>query len=169
MAFHYGGRGFKCVVARPFNHIGPGQNPGFLVPDAAQQIIACEKGGQSEISVGNLDAKRDYTDVRDIVRAYRLLLEKGKGGEIYNICSGKSVSGHDIVDGLIEGRRLPGAAKTGSGAHAPVRQPRYLRRQLQTCRSYRLEAGNHPGRLPWQTSSPTGAAVRINRPYRAGI
>ena len=67
-------------MARPFNHIGPGQNPGFLVPDVAQQIIACEKGRQSEIMVGNLDAKRDYTDVRDIVRAYRLLIEKGESG-----------------------------------------------------------------------------------------
>ncbi len=112
MSFHYGGRGFECVVARPFNHIGPGQNPGFLVPDVAQQIIACEKGEQSEISVGNLDAKRDYTDVRDIVRAYRLLIEKGKGGEIYNICSGKSVSGHDIVDGLLK----------AAGSQAPLKQ-----------------------------------------------
>ena len=51
-----------------------------------------------EVKVGNLDAKRDYTDVRDIVRAYRLLLEKGESGEIYNICSGRSLSGHDLLD-----------------------------------------------------------------------
>lgn len=102
MAFHYGLRGFECIVARPFNHIGPGQNPGFLVPDIAQQIIAAEKGGQPEIMVGNLDAQRDYTDVRDIARAYRLLLEKGRNGETYNICSGKAVSGHDMVAGLLK-------------------------------------------------------------------
>jgi GDP-4-dehydro-6-deoxy-D-mannose reductase len=102
MAFHYGLRGFECIVARPFNHIGPGQNPGFLVPDVAQQIIAAEKGGQNEIMVGNLDAQRDYTDVRDIARAYRLLLEKGVSGEIYNICSGKAVSGNDMVAGLLK-------------------------------------------------------------------
>jgi len=112
MAFHYGLREFECIVARPFNHIGPGQNPGFLVPDIAQQIIACEKGEQSDISVGNLDAKRDYTDVRDIVRAYRLLLEQGKGGQIYNICSGKAVSGHDMVSGLLK----------AAGSAAPLRQ-----------------------------------------------
>jgi GDP-4-dehydro-6-deoxy-D-mannose reductase len=118
MALHYGGRGFECVVARPFNHIGPGQNPGFLVPDVAQQIIACEKSEQSEISVGNLDARRDYTDVRDIARAYRLLLEKGKSGEIYNICSGKSLSGHDIVDGL----------QKAAGSSAPLKQdPKRMR------------------------------------------
>lgn len=102
MAFHYGLRGFESIVARPFNHIGPGQNPGFLVPDVAQQVVASEKGGQSEIMVGNLDAQRDYTDVRDIARAYRLLLEKGVSGETYNICSGKAVSGHDMVDGLLK-------------------------------------------------------------------
>lgn len=101
MARYYGLRGFDCVIARPFNHIGPGQNPGLLVPDIAQQIIECEQGKRAEISVGNLDSQRDYTDVRDIVRAYRLLLEKGKGGETYNICSGKPVSGHDIVSGLL--------------------------------------------------------------------
>jgi GDP-4-dehydro-6-deoxy-D-mannose reductase len=101
MAEYYGLRGFECVIARPFNHIGPGQNPGFLVPDVAQQIVEIEKQKTGELSVGNLDAKRDYTDVRDIVRAYRLLLEKGVGGKTYNICSGKSVSGHDIVSGLL--------------------------------------------------------------------
>ncbi|MGH7194758.1 MAG: GDP-mannose 4,6-dehydratase, partial [Candidatus Saccharimonadales bacterium] len=112
IALHYGLRGFECVIARPFNHIGPGQNPGFLVPDVAQQIIACEKGGRSEILVGNLDAKRDYTDVRDIVRAYRLLLEKGESGQIYNVCSGKAVSGHDMVAGLMK----------AAGSEAPLKQ-----------------------------------------------
>jgi GDP-4-dehydro-6-deoxy-D-mannose reductase len=112
MAHYYGLRGFVSIVARPFNHIGPGQNPGLLVPDIAQQIIACENGKASEISVGNLDSKRDYTDVRDIVRAYRLLLEKGTSGETYNICSGKAVSGHDIVAGLME----------AAGSHAPLKE-----------------------------------------------
>jgi len=95
MAHYYETRGFETVIARPFNHIGPGQGPGFIVPDLAQQIVA---GGK--VLVGNLDAKRDYTDVRDIVRAYRLLLEKGRPGEVYNICSGSPLSGHDILDGL---------------------------------------------------------------------
>lgn len=112
MALHYGLRGFECIIARPFNHIGPGQNPGFLVPDVAQQVIACEKGEQSEILVGNLDAQRDYTDVRDIARAYRLLLEKGKAGETYNICSGKAVSGHDMVAGLLK----------AAGSNAPLKE-----------------------------------------------
>jgi GDP-4-dehydro-6-deoxy-D-mannose reductase len=112
MAQYYGRRGFTSMIARPFNHIGPGQNPGFLVPDVAQQIIRCEKGEAEEILVGNLDAKRDYTDVRDIVRAYRLLLEKGESGETYNICSGKAVSGQDIVDGLLK----------AAGSDVPLKQ-----------------------------------------------
>ena len=100
MAQYYETRGFETIIARPFNHIGPGQNPGFIVPDIAQQIVGIEKGFQKEIKVGNLDAMRDYTDVRDIVRAYRLLIEKGRSGETYNICSGKALSGHDIMQGL---------------------------------------------------------------------
>lgn len=100
MAYYYRCRGFEVIVVRPFNHIGPGQGPGFLVPDLAKQIIEAEQGGSHQITVGNLDAKRDYTDVRDIVRAYRLLLEKGRPGELYNLCSGRPLSGHEILDGL---------------------------------------------------------------------
>lgn len=101
MAQYYERRSFEIIIARPFNHIGPGQNPGFIVPDLAQQIVAFERGKTAEVMVGNLDAKRDYTDVRDIARAYRLLLKKGHPGETYNICSGLSHSGHDILKGLL--------------------------------------------------------------------
>lgn len=97
---YYGLRGFNITVARPFNHFGPGQGQGFIVPDLANQIIEVKKGRKSEVQVGNLDAKRDYTDVRDIVKAYRLLVEKGRSGEIYNVCSGTSHSGHEILNGL---------------------------------------------------------------------
>jgi GDP-4-dehydro-6-deoxy-D-mannose reductase len=102
MAHYYHGRGFESLVVRPFNHIGPGQGPGFLVPDLAMQIVAAEKGGPQEVLVGNLDAQRDYTDVRDIVRAYRLLLDKGRAGEVYNLCSGQARSGHEILKGLLD-------------------------------------------------------------------
>lgn len=102
MAGYFGQRGFECIIARPFNHIGPGQNPGFIVPDIAQQIVTHEKGESDTIMVGNLDAERDFTDVRDIARAYRLLIEKGVAGETYNICSGKALSGHDILNGLLK-------------------------------------------------------------------
>jgi GDP-4-dehydro-6-deoxy-D-mannose reductase len=101
MAQYYQLRGFDCVIARPFNHIGPGQGLGFIVPDLAQQIIAAKNSDNKEIKVGNLTAKRDYTDVRDIVKAYILLLEKGRSGEIYNVCSGKSLSGKELLAKLL--------------------------------------------------------------------
>lgn len=102
MAHYYNQRGFECIIARPFNHIGPGQNPGFIVPDLTKQLVEFEKGISKKVLVGNLNAKRDYTDVRDIARAYRLLLDKGRSGETYNICSGAALSGHDILSGILE-------------------------------------------------------------------
>jgi GDP-4-dehydro-6-deoxy-D-mannose reductase len=102
LAGYYGVRGFEYVVARPFNHIGPGQNEGFLVPDLAKQVAEAEKSGAETFGVGNLSAKRDFTDVRDIVLAYVALLERGKNGEVYNICSGRSVSGEEILNELLK-------------------------------------------------------------------
>jgi len=100
LATYYGGRGFEYIIARPFNHIGPGQGLGFLVSDLAKQIVDIEQGNAKEVLVGNLDAERDYTDVRDICRAYLLLFEKGISGQTYNICSGKSLSGNQILEAL---------------------------------------------------------------------
>jgi GDP-4-dehydro-6-deoxy-D-mannose reductase len=102
LAAYYATRGFECIIARPFNHIGPGQGLGFIVPDLTKQVIEAEKGTQKEVMVGNLDAERDYTDVRDIVNAYRLLLEKGHPGETYNVCSGTPHSGHEILRGILK-------------------------------------------------------------------
>lgn len=101
MALYYSLRGFDVVIARPFNHIGPGQNLGFIVPDLTKQLVDVERGVAQDIQVGNLEAKRDYTDVRDIATAYRLLLENGKSGETYNICTGNSRSGQEILDALL--------------------------------------------------------------------
>lgn len=101
MGMYYHNRGLECIIARSFNHFGPGQGPGFIVPDLAKQIIEIERGQKNKIKVGNLDAKRDYTDVRDIARAYRLLIEKGTPGEIYNVCSGTTHSGDEILNKLI--------------------------------------------------------------------
>ncbi len=90
------------VRLRPFNHIGPGQREGFVVADFAKQIAEIEAGKKEpEISVGNLDAKRDFTDVQDMVRAYELAIQKGKAGEVYNIGSGKSRKIKDILDTLL--------------------------------------------------------------------
>ena len=87
---------------RPFNHTGPGQEPGFAAPDFARQIVRVEAGLQEPvIRVGNLTAERDFTDVRDVVRAYVLVMEKGASGGVYNVCSGKAVPIRAILDGLL--------------------------------------------------------------------
>jgi len=81
------------IRLRPFPHTGPGQSPTFVLPNFAQQIAKIEKGKQEPILwVGNLEARRDFLDVRDVVRAYSLAQEKGEPGEAYNICSGKMFS-----------------------------------------------------------------------------
>lgn len=95
--------GLDIIMVRAFNHIGPKQALGFAVSDFSKQIIDIEKlNVKGKIHVGNLSAKRDFTDVRDIVKAYRLLLENGKNGEVYNIGSGKIFSLEDILNKLIK-------------------------------------------------------------------
>ncbi len=92
----YKSYGLKVLRTRTFNHIGPRQNDRFVVSNFAKQIALIETGKQKPvIEVGNLNAVRDFTDVRDIVTAYWLCTEKGVPGEIYNICSGK---GHKIAE-----------------------------------------------------------------------
>jgi len=90
------------VTARPFNHSGPGQSPGFVLPFFAHEIAAIELGQRTPvIRTGDLNVRRDFTDVRDVVRAYVLLLEKGIAGHTYNICSGKACLLSDALDYLL--------------------------------------------------------------------
>jgi GDP-4-dehydro-6-deoxy-D-mannose reductase len=90
------------VRTRGFNHTGPRRPPVFVCSDFAKQVVDIEKGlKEPVIHVGNLAAKRDFTDVRDTVKAYFLALEKGKSGEVYNICSEKSWSIQKVLDMLI--------------------------------------------------------------------
>ncbi len=91
------------VRVRPFNHAGPRQSPQFAIASFAQQIARIEGGSQApRLKVGNLDARRDFTDVRDVVRAYVLAMEKGKPGEVYNIGSGTARRLKDIVMQLLK-------------------------------------------------------------------
>lgn len=89
------------VFTRSFNHIGPAQNKGFVVADFASAIVAIENGADPIIEVGNIESYRDFTDVRDIVSAYRLLLEKGRSSEIYNVGSGNVYKIEEILHKLI--------------------------------------------------------------------
>ena len=92
----------KTLRVRPFNHVGPGQSPNFVIATFAKKIAEIEKGKMEPVlTVGNLDAKRDFTDVRDVVKAYELLMEKGEFGDIYNIGSGVSYKISDILDRLL--------------------------------------------------------------------
>ncbi len=94
--------GIRSVRARPFNHTGPGQTTTFALPNFARQVALAEAGrSEPVIEVGNLEAVRDFLDVRDVVRAYLLLLEQGKPGEAYNICSGLPRSMQSLLDVLL--------------------------------------------------------------------
>jgi len=94
--------GIKIVTARPFTHIGPGQSGRFALSSFSKQIAEILLGIRDPvIMVGSLDSTRDITDVRDVVRAYKLLLEQGFNGEIYNICSGHEVTMQSLLEKLI--------------------------------------------------------------------
>lgn len=94
--------GLDLMMVRAFNHVGPNQIPQFVVADFCSQVAAIEKGKQTpEIHVGNLSAKRDFTDVRDVVAAYAMIIEKGKTGEIYNVGSGKAIAIDEILNRIL--------------------------------------------------------------------
>jgi len=100
--------GVDAVVTRAFNHIGPGQDERFGVVAFALQIARVAAGGAPRVLVGNLDASRDFLDVRDVCEAYALLLEGGgAAGEIYNVCSGTATTMREILRRLIELSRVP--------------------------------------------------------------
>ncbi|HEX9530333.1 MAG TPA: GDP-mannose 4,6-dehydratase [Acidimicrobiales bacterium] len=89
------------IRVRPFNHVGPGQSPDFVLSALAQRLVEAERTGAPSITVGNLAARRDFTDVRDVVRAYRLLVCGGQAGAVYNVCSGRDLSIAELADELV--------------------------------------------------------------------
>lgn len=98
----------SIMRARPFNHIGPGQSASFVAPAFALQVARIEAGQQEPvIRVGDLNARRDFTDVRDVVRAYRLIIERGTPGAVYNVASGVAHSIREVLDGLLSHSAVP--------------------------------------------------------------
>lgn len=93
--------GLHICMTRSFNHGGAGQQPGFMIPDFASGIVQVERGEADCLRVGNLTSRRDFTHVKDVVRAYRLLAERGQAGEVYNVGSGEAYSAQDILDRLV--------------------------------------------------------------------
>jgi GDP-4-dehydro-6-deoxy-D-mannose reductase len=123
LAACFSGR-LHVVVARAFNHIGPRQTADFLASAVAQQVAEIERGVRDpEVRVGNLSAKRDFTDVRDVVSAYRGLAALGRSGEEYNVCSGRAVAAQAIVEGLVARARVPVAVVTDPARFRPVDVP----------------------------------------------
>jgi GDP-4-dehydro-6-deoxy-D-mannose reductase len=94
------GYGQPVIVVRPFNHVGPGQAPTFAVSALAKRIVEAQAAGSGSVAVGTLSARRDYTDVRDVVRAYRGIVTNGTAGEIYNVCSGTDVAVSQVAQRL---------------------------------------------------------------------
>lgn len=101
------GRGLDVIRARAFNHLGPGQSDRFVAAALASRVAANERDGSEAVRVGNLQARRDFTDVRDVVRAYRLLAISGQAGEAYNVCSGAARAISELAEALIARARHP--------------------------------------------------------------
>lgn len=112
-----------AVVARPGNHTGPGQTPKFVAPAFARQVLSAKRGEIAALRVGNLDSIRSFADVRDVVRAYRLLLERGVPGGVYNVASPANVRIGDLL----------GRLRALAGCDAPVETDPALWRPTDAC------------------------------------
>ena len=99
--------GLDVVVARPFQHTGPGQDERFAIGSWTHQIARLEREGGGELEVGDLTVERDLTDVRDVVRAYRLLLDPAVPAGTYNVASGRAVPLAQVVETLVALARAP--------------------------------------------------------------
>ena len=108
---------------RAFNHIGPGQSPEFVVAGLAERIVRACRSGTTRIGAGNLSPRRDFTDVRDVVRAYRLAMEFGGAGEAYNVCSGVDHSIGEVAEILLALAPAPLELVTDDSLSRPVDQP----------------------------------------------
>jgi GDP-4-dehydro-6-deoxy-D-mannose reductase len=101
-------RGLPVLLTRPFNHIGPRQDPSFFASSVARQIALAERGvAPAVIAVGNVDSERDLSDVRDTVRAYRAIAERGTPGTVYNVCAGRAYRIAGLLDSLVSHAKIP--------------------------------------------------------------
>jgi len=125
LAFQYwAAHKLQTIRVRPFNHTGPGQDDGYAPSAFARQIARIEAGLQPPVVlVGNLSARRDFTDVRDVVRGYRLAVEGGEPGQVYNLGSGQAVSIQQILDGLLRFSRVDIAVEVDPERMRPVDTP----------------------------------------------
>ena len=119
--------GLHVTIARSFNHVGPRQDPFFAASGFARRIADIEAGRwEPEIAVGNLEARRDIHDVRDTVRAYQLILERGADGRAYNVCSGRAISIGALLDKLLAHARVPIKVRVDPARYRPNDVPLLL-------------------------------------------
>lgn len=141
--------GLDVVVARSFNHIGPGQSDRFVVPSFAAQLARIAAGVAPQLFVGNVDAARDFLDVRDVVAAYLALARDGASGEVYNVCSGTAVKIRDVLRELVTIAHLPVEIREDPSRLRPVDVPLFV---------------GDPGKLKkatgWRPQVPLGSSLR---------
>jgi GDP-4-dehydro-6-deoxy-D-mannose reductase len=120
----FGEDGQQVFLTRSFNHTGPRQDPSFAAPAFARQIAMIEAGRMAPaIEVGNLDAVRDLTDVRDTVRAYRDIVETAQPGVVYNVCSGRATKIKDVLERLVSLSRVPVTIRVDPNRFRPNDNP----------------------------------------------
>ena len=154
----------NVIVARPFNHIGPRQGPGFAVPGFARQIARMELGlAAPVIKVGNLDTRRDITDVRDVVDAYVRIMNGGRAGAVYNVCSGRAWRIGDLLEELLQLSTVPISTETDATKFRPIDVPvvqgdsSRLRTELDWAPSIPVEQTLLDTLNDWRAREHTGA------------
>ncbi len=120
---YYRGWGLDVIIVRPFNHIGPGQSTRFVAPAIAAKVAAAEVAGSGEVTHGDLSPERDFTDVRDVVRAYRLIADQGRAGATYNVCTGRAVAMSSILEHFVSLATVPISTRPDPDLIRPVDLP----------------------------------------------
>ena len=145
---YYVSHNLPIVRVRPFNHIGPGQSPAFVASAFAKQIAEAEAGlGEPVLHVGNLEARRDFSDVRDIVRGYYLAISKGEPGEVYNLGAERSYTIRELLDGLVASSKIALRVELDPARLRPSDMPEVI----ADCRKFRSQTGWH-AEIPLQRS-----------------
>ena len=149
MGFQYFAQhGLPVVRVRPFNHTGPGHDARFVIPSFARQLAEIEAGAREPVlRVGNVNVERDFTDVRDMVEAYRLALTAGVPGEVYNLGRGRSVAIAEMLDELIGLCRV----RVETRVDPALLRPSDIPRQEADTRKFTALTGWRP-RIPWNTT-----------------